>query len=74
MHTQRHFSPQEFIIYVEHPDLPAEISFDKESVEIYPTWNDKTRREFVDWGIPNLQKGVDYDDDHEVKLDYDPCG
>ena len=32
-------------ITVEHPDLPNDI-------EIFPTWNDITRREFVDWGIP----------------------
>lgn len=76
-HISRAFFPQEFVIYVEHQDLPNidESSWEHEPIDIYPTWSDKTRREFVDWGIPDLQKGVDYDDvDHEMKLDYDPCG
>jgi hypothetical protein len=41
----KQFYPKELLIYVEHQDLP-------DNIEIFPQWNDKTRKEFVDWGIP----------------------
>lgn len=44
------FKPEEFIIYVENPQFPDAKS-DYDTLEVYPTWNEITRREFVDWGI-----------------------
>jgi len=72
------FCPQEVLIYVEHPDLPntlvdardSEFAGAKELVEIFPIWNDINRKEFVDWGIPKLSDDID----HDMNLDYDPCG
>lgn len=45
------FKAEEFIIYVENPQFPDAAS-DYDTLEVYPIWNDITRREFVDWGIP----------------------
>lgn len=44
--TGKQYYLKEILIYVEHPDLP-------DNVEIFPTWNEITRREFIDWGIPD---------------------
>lgn len=52
--TGKQFYPKEILIYVEHPDLPDidKTSPMSEPIEIFPSWNDINRKEFIDWGIP----------------------
>jgi hypothetical protein len=72
------YCPKDIIIYVEHTDFPE----NSEAIEIFPVWNDVTRKEFMGWGILTTSEGTDnkYHSimqfvwvDGEEKLTLDKC-